>query len=119
MLAEVLRSVRGVINPPFGADLTSEDIALRVRQLNGRYITYKKVVATNGVYWNMKDKVVVADESTWKLIFQAGTSQSFIVLQYFKCFPILPHLWSVAISFDRGMPRRVLITIMTSPNSAF
>ena len=78
--AEVLCNVRGVINSPFGADLTSEDIALRVKQLKDRYITFKKVVATNEVYWNMKDKVV-ADESTWKIIFQVGTSQYFIVLQ--------------------------------------
>ncbi|KAG6437955.1 hypothetical protein SASPL_102886 [Salvia splendens] len=46
--------LRGVINPPFGAKLSTEDISIRVKLLKTRYMTFKKA------YWNMKDKVVVA-----------------------------------------------------------
>ena len=65
---EVLHILRGVINPPFGAELSTED---RVKLMKARHLTFKKVVRTNEAYWKMKDKVVSADESTWKLIFQA------------------------------------------------
>ncbi|KAG6434542.1 hypothetical protein SASPL_106180 [Salvia splendens] len=69
-----LCNVCGVINHPFGADLSSEEISVRVKVLKARYIMFKKVVATNGVPWNMEDKVVVADDTTWKAIFQRDAS---------------------------------------------
>lgn len=68
---EVLRILRGVINPPFGAGLSTDDISIQVKFMNAWFLTFKKVVKTNGAYWNMKDKIVSADEPTWKLIFQA------------------------------------------------
>ncbi|XP_047957237.1 uncharacterized protein LOC125202809 isoform X1 [Salvia hispanica] len=70
---EVLRILRGVINPPFGANLSTDDIAVRVKVMKARYLTFKKVTRTNGAYWNMKEKMVEADASTWKVIFQDNT----------------------------------------------
>lgn len=67
---EVFRTLRGVINPPFGSELSTDDISTRVHFLKARYSTFKKVTRTDGAYWNMKDKVVIADDSTWKLIFK-------------------------------------------------
>ncbi|XP_047957239.1 uncharacterized protein LOC125202809 isoform X3 [Salvia hispanica] len=69
---EVLRILRGVINPPFGANLSTDDIAVRVKVMKARYLTFKKVTRTNGAYWNMKEKMVEADASTWKNDASAG-----------------------------------------------
>ena len=67
---EVINNVRAVVNHPFGAELSSDDISARVQQLRGRYLLFKKVVGTHGVQWNMLDRVVAAEDSTWKIIIE-------------------------------------------------
>ncbi|KAL1560097.1 hypothetical protein AAHA92_10358 [Salvia divinorum] len=68
---EVFHNVRKVINPRFGVALTCEDLAIRLKLLEARYNTFKYVVATHGVrQWRIHLRIVAADDSTWKLIFQ-------------------------------------------------
>lgn len=69
---EVLRNVRAVLNHPFGADQTTDEISIRVRLLKDRYIRFKKLVKTGGVQWNPQDWFVSAADSTWKAIFQVS-----------------------------------------------
>ncbi|KAG6387389.1 hypothetical protein SASPL_152576 [Salvia splendens] len=71
---EVLNNVRAMINHPFGAELSSDDISARVKMLEARYSLFKKVVGTNGVQWNMEERVVIADELTWKIILETDAS---------------------------------------------
>ncbi|KAL1534100.1 hypothetical protein AAHA92_31499 [Salvia divinorum] len=66
----VLREVRKVINSRFGSELTCGDLVVRLKLLKHRYNTFKDVVATHGVHWNFIDKLIIANESTWKLIFE-------------------------------------------------
>lgn len=40
VLDEVHRNVRGVINHPFGAELSSDEISVRVKLWKARYITF-------------------------------------------------------------------------------
>ncbi|KAG6429296.1 hypothetical protein SASPL_107344 [Salvia splendens] len=70
----VLRNVRDVINHPFGLDLTTDDIAVRVKLLKARYVRFKKLVKTNGVQWNTQDRIVSASDATWKFIFKRDAS---------------------------------------------
>lgn len=69
---EVLGNVRVVLNHPFGVDLTTNDIAVRLKLLKARYRRFKKLVNTDGVQWIPQDRVVSAADSTWKLVFQVG-----------------------------------------------
>lgn len=69
---EVLGNVRVVLNHPFGVDLTTNDIAVRLKLLKARYRQFKKLVNTGGVQWIPQDRVVSAADSTWKLVFQVG-----------------------------------------------
>ncbi|KAG6430352.1 hypothetical protein SASPL_108417 [Salvia splendens] len=71
---DVLRNVRDVIMHPFGMDLTTDDIAGRVKLLKARYISFKKLVKTNGVQWNPQHRIVVASDSTWNFIFKRDAS---------------------------------------------
>ncbi|KAG6382509.1 hypothetical protein SASPL_157821 [Salvia splendens] len=72
--AEVLRNVRDVINHPFGLDLTTDDISVRVKLLKARFVRFKKLVKTNGVQWNTQDRIVAAMDETWKFIFKRDAS---------------------------------------------
>lgn len=67
---DVLRNVRSVINLPFGVELTTEDISVRIALLKARYHRFKKLVKTDGVQWNVDEHFVSAADSTWKLLFQ-------------------------------------------------
>ncbi|KAG6410397.1 hypothetical protein SASPL_128455 [Salvia splendens] len=69
---DVPRNVRDVIMHPFGMDLTTDDIAGRVKLLKARYISFKKLVKTNGVQWNPQHKIVFASDSTWNFIFKVA-----------------------------------------------
>lgn len=77
--SKVLRNVQALINAPFGTDLTIEDIAVRVIQLKGRYVAFKKVLHTTGATWRMEDKVVLTEDSTWKCIFKVRCGEYFIL----------------------------------------
>ena len=67
---DVLRNVCAVINHPFGVELTTDDLSVRVKLLKARYRRFKKLVQSDGVQWNTEDRLVIASDSTWKLIFQ-------------------------------------------------
>ncbi|KAG6406155.1 hypothetical protein SASPL_133754 [Salvia splendens] len=71
---EVLRNVRDVINHPFGVDLATDDIAVRVKLLKARYMCFKKLVKTHGVQWNTQDRIVSASDATCKFIFKRDAS---------------------------------------------
>lgn len=74
---DVLRNVCDVIKHPFGVDLSTDDIAVRVKLLKARYIRFKKLVKTDGVQWNPQDRIVTASDSTWKFIFKVGSLHIF------------------------------------------
>lgn len=67
---EMLNNVCAVLNPPFGAFLSTVDVSDRLKHLNDRYRRFKKVVRTPRVQWNQVDKVVTADDHTWKQIIE-------------------------------------------------
>ena len=67
---EVINNVRAVLNHPFGAALSTEDVSERCKHLKARYRLFKKVVATHGVLWNQDARVVTAEDQAWKLIIE-------------------------------------------------
>ncbi|KAL1553428.1 hypothetical protein AAHA92_14107 [Salvia divinorum] len=68
----VLVEVCKVINDHFRSELTCGDLAIRLELLKVRYNTFKEVVATPGVQWDLDEKMILADDSTWKFIFQTN-----------------------------------------------
>ncbi|KAG6390401.1 hypothetical protein SASPL_148135 [Salvia splendens] len=95
--AEVLRNVRDVINHPFGLDLTTDDISVRVKLLKARFVRYKKLVKTNGVQWNTQDRIVAATDETWKFIFKRDASAA---AYYYRDEPDFSLLASFFGSYD-------------------
>ncbi|XP_047939802.1 uncharacterized protein LOC125187257 [Salvia hispanica] len=93
---EVICNVRGVINSPFGSDLSSEEISVRVKVLKARYTTFKKVIATTGVVWHMEDKVATADDSVWKDIFKLNSTAGAYYYHDEPEFPLLASLFGLS-----------------------
>ncbi|KAG6424964.1 hypothetical protein SASPL_115387 [Salvia splendens] len=59
-----------VINIRFAAELTCADVVSRLELLRVRYQTFNEVISTPGVRWDLDEKLIVADDATWKLIFR-------------------------------------------------
>ncbi|XP_042049259.1 uncharacterized protein LOC121794922 [Salvia splendens] len=62
-------------------EITPDDIKERMQFFELRYRTFKAVVATYGVTWEVKDHFIQADEAVWKKIFK---HQPFAAA-YFHC----------------------------------
>ncbi|KAG6403669.1 hypothetical protein SASPL_135897 [Salvia splendens] len=61
-----------VINLRFAAELTCADVVSRLELLWVRYQTFNEVISTPGVRWDLDEKLIVADDTTWKLIFRSN-----------------------------------------------
>ncbi|KAL1568461.1 hypothetical protein AAHA92_00076 [Salvia divinorum] len=68
----VLDEARTGINLYFGSEITCADIVIRLELLKVRYNTFKEVVATPGVLWDLDEKIIIADDLTWKFIFRTN-----------------------------------------------
>ncbi|KAG6397763.1 hypothetical protein SASPL_144224 [Salvia splendens] len=72
MTNTVLNEAGMVINLCFGSEITCVDIVILLELLRVRYQTFKGVVGTTGVRWDLDDKIIVADDPTWKFIFRTN-----------------------------------------------
>ncbi|KAG6427377.1 hypothetical protein SASPL_111620 [Salvia splendens] len=61
-----------VIKLRFSTEITCADVVSRLELLRVRYEMFNKVVSTPGVRWDLDDKLIVADESTWMFMFQTN-----------------------------------------------
>lgn len=65
-----LNEASKVINLQFGSEISCADIIIRLELLRVRFQTFNEVVDTPGVRWDLDEKIIVADEATWKFIFR-------------------------------------------------
>ncbi|XP_042000801.1 uncharacterized protein LOC121750345 isoform X2 [Salvia splendens] len=77
--AEVFFEASHAVLTKLGCKLTPDDIKERMQFFELRYRTFKAVVATYGVTWDVKDHIIQADEAVWKKIFKPFAAA------YFHC----------------------------------
>ncbi|KAG6436119.1 hypothetical protein SASPL_101003 [Salvia splendens] len=68
--AEVFFEASHAVQTKLGCQLTPDDIKERMQFFELRYRTFKAMVATYRVTWEVKDHFIQADEAVWKKIFK-------------------------------------------------
>ncbi|KAG6433717.1 hypothetical protein SASPL_105332 [Salvia splendens] len=68
----VLNEACKVINLHFATEITCADTVSRLELLRVRCQTFNEVVSTPGVRWDLDEKLIVADDATWKFIFRTN-----------------------------------------------
>ncbi|KAL1550735.1 hypothetical protein AAHA92_18663 [Salvia divinorum] len=66
----VLLEAGKIILGQVGCELTNAELSSRLKVLKSRYNTFKEVVNTHGVRWDVDNNFVVADEEMWKKMFK-------------------------------------------------
>ncbi|KAG6400976.1 hypothetical protein SASPL_137821 [Salvia splendens] len=66
----VLNEACKVINLRFEPTITCADVVSRLELLRVRHKTFDEVVSTPGVRWDLDEKIIIADEETWKFMFR-------------------------------------------------
>ncbi|KAG6412167.1 hypothetical protein SASPL_124837 [Salvia splendens] len=68
----VLNEACKVINLRFATEITCADTVSCLELLRVRHQNFNEVVSTPGVRWDLDEKLIVADDATWKFIFRTN-----------------------------------------------